>query len=184
MKLYLEHMRRLFEKEYWNSTSQYKKSVKQAIQSWVNEANNDGFTPVHYASYKGNVEMIKFLENLGASILVQNKAGLNVLHLAAQGDRMQSMIYLYDRFELNCVDLKNGTPLHWACYMGSENVAAFLLAQPSVQIDVFNSQEQTPLHLAVMYGNTNIVRRLLLKGADRTLRNEKDEKPIDIAKAS
>jgi len=46
---------------------------------------------------------------------------------------------------------------------------------------VFDEQEQTPLHLATIYGNTRIVRRLLIKGADRTLRNGKGEKPIEIA---
>jgi len=115
---------------------------------------------------------------------MEAKAGLNVLHLAAQGDRMTSMIHFYDRFDLNCLDSKKGTPLHWACYMGSENVTAFLLAQHNVQIDVFDEQEQTPLHLATIYGNTRIVRRLLIKGADRTLRNGKGEKPIEIARAN
>lgn len=95
----------------------------------MNETNNEGFTPIHFASYKGNVEMIRLLENLRASIVLETKAGLNVLHLAAQGDRMASVIHFYDRFDLNCLDAKKGTPLHWACYMGSENVAAFLLAQ-------------------------------------------------------
>jgi ankyrin repeat protein len=166
-------MRKFYEVEYWNSNSQYKKSVKLSIQSWVNEANNEGFSPIHYASYKGNVEMIRFLESLGASVELVTKVGLNVLHLAAQGDRMTSMIHFYDRFDLNCIDAKNGTPLHWACYMGSENVVAFLLAQSKVLIDVFDSQEQTPLHLATIYGNTKIVRRLLIKGADRHLINGK-----------
>jgi|JI6StandDraft_1071083.scaffolds.fasta_scaffold48594_2 ankyrin repeat protein len=177
-------MKKLFEEQYWNSNSQYRKSAKLAIEGWVNEVNNDGFTPLHYASYKGNLEMIRLLENLRASIVLETKAGLNVLHLAAQGDRMASMIHFYDRFDLNCLDSKKGTPLHWACYMGSENVTTFLLAQHNIQIDVFDEQEQTPLHLATIYGNTRIVRRLLIKGADRTLRNGKGEKPIEIAIAN
>jgi len=54
-------MKKLFEEQYWNNTSQYRKSAKLALEGWVNEANIDGFTPIHYASYKGNVEMIRLL---------------------------------------------------------------------------------------------------------------------------
>jgi hypothetical protein len=80
------------------------------------------------------------LENLGASIVLETKAGLNVMYVAVKGDRITSMIHPYNRFDLNCLDVKKGTPLYWACYMGSENVAAFLLAQPGVLVDVFNEQ--------------------------------------------
>lgn len=31
MKLYLEHMKKLFEEQYWNTNSQYRKSTKLAI---------------------------------------------------------------------------------------------------------------------------------------------------------
>lgn len=39
------------------------------------------------------------------------------------------------------------------------------------------------MHLAVHNGRTKIVKRLLVKGADRTLANGEGNKPIDIAKS-
>lgn len=57
----------------------------------------------------------------------------------------------------------------------------FLLAQPEIELDSFDSDNQTALHLAVHNGRTKIVKRLLIKGADRTLTNGEGKKPIDIA---
>ena len=173
IKLFINQIRRVLEKEYWDNNSPHKKSVKQSIQAFVNEGNNEGYTCMHYASYKGNIEMIKFLEGLGANVLMLTKLGLNCLHLASQGDQITSALYFYDKFDINSIDNKKGTPLHWAAYVGSEDVANFLLAQEEVEVDAFDSEDQTPLHLAVLYGNTSIVKRLLIKGADRHLPNGK-----------
>ena len=184
MKVFVEHAKKVLEKQYWASNNPYKKSVKQSIQALVNEGNVEGFTCLHYASYRGNVEMIRFLESLGANVLMLTKAGLNALHLAAQGDQVKSAIYLHDKFDINAVDNKKGTPLHWASYIGSEEVSRFLLAQEEIETDCFDSEDQTPLHLAVLYGNTAIVKRLLVKGADRSLKNGKGETPMDLAKSN
>lgn len=47
-----------------------------------------------------------------------------------------------------------------------------------------DSEGNTPLMLAVTYGNTRIVRRLLIKGANRYLKNGEGKLPIDIARES
>ena len=39
----------------------------------------------------------------------------------------------------------------------------------------------TPLHLAVISGNSRVVRKLLLRGADKTILDNNRKKPIDIA---
>ena len=54
------------------------------IKDWVNkQTTKDKFTALHYASYRGNVDMMKILVDLGADIYLQNMFGLNVLHIAA-----------------------------------------------------------------------------------------------------
>lgn len=50
-------------------------------------------------------------------------------HLAAQGDRVRSMLLLRG-MNINERDRKLSTPLHWAAYMGSEKVVEYLLEQP------------------------------------------------------
>lgn len=102
--------------------------------------------------------------------------------MAAQGDRVSTLIYFRSKVDFNQTDQKGSTPLHWAAYNGHEDVAAYLLSLNEVKLDVQDNQGQTPLFLATLYGNTRIVRRLLMKGANRRIRNMQKKLPIDIAR--
>ena len=46
----------------------------------------EGFTPLHFASFHGNIELIRLLIGYDANIFSVNKQGINMLHVAAQGD--------------------------------------------------------------------------------------------------
>lgn len=43
----------------------------------------DKFSALHYASFRGNIQMCKVLVQSGASTQIKNRHGLNVLHIAA-----------------------------------------------------------------------------------------------------
>lgn len=67
--------------------------------------------------------------------------------------------------------------------MGSEEVVSYLLA--CEELTTLNSRDNegnTPLMMAVNYGNTRIVRKLLIKGADRYLRNNSNLLPLEVAR--
>lgn len=55
MKIMVDHIRKLSEHNYWKNNSVYKKPVKQEIQALINEGNAQGYTCLHYASYRGNI---------------------------------------------------------------------------------------------------------------------------------
>ena len=65
-----------------------KKEMKQhEISVWVNlQTEEEKFTALHYASFKGNVRIAQKLVDNGADIETRNANGLNVVHIAAQGD--------------------------------------------------------------------------------------------------
>ncbi len=76
--------------------------------------------------------------------------------------------------DINMKDDKDSTPLHWACYSRSELALNYLLALgPNIQAS--DKRGQTPLHLAVksveILKSTRPVRALLLKGADRSIKD-------------
>jgi ankyrin repeat protein len=133
---------------------------KEVLQKWLNLPSKDGYTPIHYACFRGNIELIiKLTENF-ADYKICNLFGLNCLHVSAQGNKPQSLIYMIEKFKLdiNSKDKVGSTPIHWACYTGSENALSFILAQ-NPDINVQDKDGYTPLHLAVISGFIFIIFR-------------------------
>jgi len=89
------------------------------IRSWVNSKTDEGFTPIHFASFKGNMEIVKLLESHGADFAIKNNQGLSVIHIAAQGDQPVSLAYFREKgLSILERDDKGSTPLHWAAFLG------------------------------------------------------------------
>ena len=75
------------------------------------------------------MDAIHCLVKRGANINAENFFGLNMLHVAAQGDQANSLYYFYiNGVNLNQQDKRGSTPLHWACYSNSEIALSYLLA--------------------------------------------------------
>ena len=54
------------------------------LKKFVNLKNEeDGFTAIHFCSFKGNLRLIKAMEEVEADIYEKNNFGINVLHVAA-----------------------------------------------------------------------------------------------------
>ena len=57
------------------------------IEAWLNhKTTDDGFTALHFASFRGNLVLIKLLLKHGSDMHIKNFFGINVMHVAAQGD--------------------------------------------------------------------------------------------------
>ena len=129
MKIYLDQAQKILKDNYWKDSSLYKKPVRQEIEAFLNVGNNRGHTCLHYASVRGNVDMLQYLESLGANINAISSEGQNLFHSAAEKDQLPSFLYFNQKLDLNAVDNKNWTVLHEACSSGSESVVEYLLAQ-------------------------------------------------------
>lgn len=54
------------------------------MKAWVNKKTaKEGFTALHFGSFRGNVNMIRSLIKYQADIRALNFYGLNVMHVAA-----------------------------------------------------------------------------------------------------
>lgn len=158
------------------------------VSEWVNlKTTKDEFTSLHYAAFKGNIQIVQMLVDNGADMKAKNLHGLNVLHIAAQGDQPISLFYFKSQnMDIYCKDNRNSTPLHWACFSNSEVALVYLLGW--YEKDKLNMKDQdgfTPLHLAVKSADQlqsgRPVRALLMKGATRDVRDNNGQTPHDLA---
>ena len=152
------------------------------LKKWINKKANSGITAIHYASYRGNISVIKILIENGADVNDLNNEGLNVLHMASQGNRTNSLIYFYEKYKLDmmAVDYVNSTPLHWASYVGAEDSFSYLITL-KIDINFQDKEGLTPLHLAVISERTRIVKKLIHLGADKNIRDKSNRTPLDLA---
>ena len=158
---------------------------KGKLIKFINKKNNKGITPLHYASFKGNVEIVHSLIKNGAKVNSLTDKSLNVIHFACQGKKVNILLYfdIYhkDKINFNSTDKKNSTPLHWACFSNSYECAEFLLNK-GVQMNIKDNDGNTPLHLAIIKDAIRILRLLLQKGAKTGIRNNKEETPMQLAR--
>ena len=153
------------------------------ISTWINKRNEKGDTCVHYAAYNGNIKIIVLLSKYDISADFKNNQGNGLMHMAAQGNQPQSLIYYYYKYGLSPLEgNKDGsTPLHWACYSGCESAFNFIL-QFYNTLDIRDNDGLTALHLAVIADREDLVKKLLQRGADRLIKDNKGRTALDIAK--
>ena len=59
----------------------------EQLVHWINmKDQGDGFVALHFASFKGNPDACDLLIEAGADLNAINNFGINMLHVAAQGD--------------------------------------------------------------------------------------------------
>ena len=119
----------------------------------VNIRRKDQWTPLHLASYFGNVKIVRLLLDHGADLeAVEGKTGEKPLHQVSYGK-----------------------------YRSQEDGVhvAQLLLERGADVNTRRKDQWTPLHLASYFGNVVIVRLLLDRGADlEAAEGKMGEKPF------
>jgi len=158
----------------------------RGMHEFVNhKTEDDGFSALHFCSFRGNLTLIQLLISVGADIYCRNNYGINVLHVGAQGDQPLSLFFFKEKgIDLRSVDNRGSTPLHWACYSKSEVALCYLLAWVEI-LDDQDIEGYTPLHLAVKsvetLRSTRPVRSLLIKGASRAKKDHEGKAAMELA---
>ncbi|CRF32722.1 ankyrin [Brachyspira suanatina] len=139
-------------------------------------------SPLQYAIFNGNTNIINTLLKLGADINRKDSLGNNALMYAASYGSAETIdtILNYSSNAYRVVDVYGDTPLHNAAALGNTNTLIALMNRTPININAQNIDGNTPLHFAVKNHNSNTYRFLLLKGADYTIRNYDGKTASDL----
>ncbi len=134
----------------------------------------DGWTPLHWAAYKGHAAIAQVLITAGAEVNSKNNNGETPLHVAAyHGHAAVAEALITAGAEVNTTVTdgvhKGDTPLHWAAWKGHKDFAELLIAKGAeVNATVTDGlfKGWTPLHCTAKWGKTDVSELLLANRAD------------------
>jgi ankyrin repeat protein len=144
--------------------------LKQGAQ--VNEAEGDGTTALHWASYRDDVESADLLIRAGAKVNAANDLGATPLWTAClNGSAAMVRRLLEAGANPNAALLRGETPVMIASRSGNPDVVQQLLARGG-NVNARAARGQTALMWAVAQKHPDVVRVLLAHGADLHARSE------------
>eukprot|EP01118_Nematostelium_gracile_P000052 TRINITY_DN1004_c0_g1_i1.p1 TRINITY_DN1004_c0_g1~~TRINITY_DN1004_c0_g1_i1.p1 ORF type:complete len:290 (-),score=60.77 TRINITY_DN1004_c0_g1_i1:147-1016(-) len=155
--------------------------VENADYDDLNVRDENGNTPLMWAVFNENENMIQRLIEQGAAVNMQNYVGETALYLAAARglDRICTFL-LQSGSNSNFSNLDGITPLHIAS--ANENYGVVkILVQHGAYVNSKDEEGDTPLHYAIREGKKRMVQLLVQLGADFGIKNDDDESSIDLA---
>lgn len=137
------------------------------------------------ASWCGDTHtMLRFISHTNQPDMVDDSGCTFLVRQAMRGRRKNVATLLMCGANLNKVDLAfNRTPIIWAAYKGHEDVAAELLEYEDQIVDV-NKQDvygKTALMYAAQRGHALLAQKLIMHGADCTIKSNKGNTAADVA---
>ena len=137
-------------------------------------------TPLHAASYKGHLGVVRVLLECGAD--VNDPAGDRTpLYAAYYGGQLEAMeLLLQHGANVNSPDAVNHTLLHRASRDGRRQALALLLDYKA-DINARNRNGWTPLHWAASRGHVEVTKRLLAGRAAVNSQSLNNNTPLYIA---
>ena len=161
----------------------------------VNTRRNDHWTPLHAASYSGNVEIVRLLLDHGADpeANAEGDMGEKPLHQVSyskyrspeDGVRVAQLL-LEHGVDVNTRRNDCWTPLHIASYLGKFEIVQVLIDH-SADVDALDNFDKTPLH-DVSQGKyesqedgVRIAQLLLDHGADVNAKTRTGDTPLTLA---
>jgi len=136
-----------------NFQTQNSDKNKFLLNKLINAKCDEGNTPLMYAVFRGNLKIIKKLLEFQINIYDVNINGDSLMHICVKADQVNVLVYLKEKLKLsvNATDIKGSTPLHHACFLGSEYCINVLLSWIE-NVNCKNDEGNTPLHFLVFSG--------------------------------
>lgn len=140
-----------------------------------------GRSPLHLASYKGHIEVVRILLKAGCDLDIQDDGEQTALHRAAVvGNTEVISALVQEGCVLDRQDKDGNTPLHEVSWHGfSQSVK--LLVKAGANVHSKNKAGNTALHLACQNGHTQSSKVLLLGGSRPDIKNHAGDTCLHVA---
>nr|XP_034972760.1 SH3 and multiple ankyrin repeat domains protein 2 isoform X4 [Zootoca vivipara] len=142
----------------------------------------DGMTALHKAARAKNQLTLKTLLELGASPNYKDSCGLTPLYHTAVvgGDPYCCELLLHEHATVGCKDENGWQEIHQACRYGHvQHLEHFLFY--GADMGAQNASGNTALHICALYNQDSCARVLLLRGANKELKNYNSQSPFQVA---
>ncbi|KAL3589542.1 hypothetical protein FPOAC2_11711 [Fusarium poae] len=152
--------------------------LRQGVEDSMFMVDNEGRTPLHFASYHGRTNAVKSIleykqENKRALLEAKTTALHTPLWRAARKDHAEVVTVLLDQGAaetITATDVNGKTALWIASRYGHTSTVRQLLDRGAAEtIAVASVDGDTPLWVASSYGHADVVRLLLDYGAESTM---------------
>lgn len=115
------------------------------IENDLNQGDDHGFSPLHWASREGHYNICEMLLQRGARVNAQNMGDDTPLHLAVTMGKEDVMnLLIAHKASINAANEHGNTPIHYAAFWGHEGIAETLV-QNGALVTFANKYGQTPL---------------------------------------
>ncbi|WP_299181554.1 ankyrin repeat domain-containing protein [uncultured Chryseobacterium sp.] len=125
----------------------------------INQTNENGFSPLILACYRGNTEVAKFLMDHVKDINYKSQEGTALAGLAVKYNRELVQYLLSKNADPNIADATGSTPLFWAVKFGNKELIELLL-QHKADKSKKDSMGMTPFEYALQTNNKEIINLL------------------------
>ncbi|KAJ8247688.1 hypothetical protein GJAV_G00249120 [Gymnothorax javanicus] len=142
----------------------------------------DGLTALHKAARAKNQVALTTLLELGASPDYKDSRGLTALYHTAMvgGDPYCCELLLHEQASVSSQDENGWHEIHQACRNGHVQHLEHLLFY-GADMMAQNASGNTALHICALYNQDNCARVLLVRGADKEVKNFNCQTPFQVA---
>lgn len=125
----------------------------------INKTNENGFSPLILACYRGNTEVAKFLMDNVKDINYKSQEGTALAGLSVKYNKDLTAYLLSKNADPNIADSTGATPLFWAVKFGNKELIELLLKHKADKSRK-DSMGMTPFEYALQTNNKDIINLL------------------------
>ena len=167
--------------------------INDTFFKWLLSEDINNQTPLDLCAKLGNREIVKYMYTIISKTtesqfrITEKRKG--IFHYAAMNNQCYPIIYFHEKLQkffkkTTIIDVPSElgiTPLHVACFNGSKN-AVDLLLDLGANINAEDNDGNNCLHYAVKSNNATLLKKLLVRGADKTKANNEGKLPVNLAR--